>query len=174
MKYLGPLELIENRWVIGDPTRKDGLCLVLAADGMEHHRRGVPEPQAVVPWTRFVGVGVSATHYAWESTRTAGVLDVLGNSSIGAGRSGCSVGGLLRHPYEDWSVNYTHHRRRYTAAHVTMVEALFRKVSAAKAPHLLGDPVWLGTAVARLAPLPARWGPPVTRQMRETIEDLGI
>ncbi|MFE9440450.1 hypothetical protein ACFYO2_15815 [Streptomyces sp. NPDC006602] len=173
VRHLGPLELVGDRWVIGDPKRKDGSCVVLTAGGLEHHKRGVPEPLAVVPWGKFVSVGVRATHWAWQATRTAGVLDGLGGSHMGAGRSGCSVSGLLRHPYEGWSVNYTHHERLYTAAHVTVVADLFKKMSDAKALRRLGDPEWLGAAVDRLAPLPARWAPSMGRQVNAIIEDLG-
>ncbi|MFI1394143.1 hypothetical protein [Streptomyces sp. NPDC020681] len=171
-QHLGPLELVGDRWVIGDPKRKDGSCLVLTAAGIEHHMRGVPEPQAVVPWARFTGVGVTATFSAWEATRAWGFVGAFGPSHIPAGRGGCSVSGLLRHPYEPWSVNYTHHKHRYTGAHVFLVKALFREVSDAKALYRLGDADWLGAAVARLAPLPARWAPSTRRQVSEIIEDL--
>ncbi|MFD6274258.1 hypothetical protein ACFWFI_01475 [Streptomyces sp. NPDC060209] len=172
-EHLGPVELVGDRWVIGDPKRGDGLCLVLTADGMEHHRRGVPKPQAVVPWSRFVSAGVQATPWAWQATRTAGVLDALGGGVGNGGRDGCSVGGLLRHPYEDWSANYTHHERSYTGAHIFVVGALFRCLSDAKALPRLGDPEWLGAAVGRLVSVPAWWAPSARRQVRSIVEELG-
>ncbi|MFE3138157.1 hypothetical protein [Streptomyces scopuliridis] len=172
-EYLGPLELVGDRWIIGDPKRQGGSCLVLTAEGMEHHGPGAPGPSAVIPWSKFVGLNIRATFRAWHATRTMGVLGALGGGSMESGRSGCSVGGLLRHPYEGWSVIYTHHERPYTGAHVFLVKALFRKTSEARALHRLGDPEWLGAAVARLAPLPAWWAPKANRQVSEIIEDLG-
>lgn len=173
MPYLGPLELVGDRWVIGDPKRERGLCVVLTAEGVEHHARDVPEPLLFVPWTRFVSAGVTAAYKAWQTTRTAGVLDALGGSRLESGPDGCAVGGYLRHPYEDWSVRYTHHERGYTSAHVFLLKALFRKTSEAKALRRLGDPEWLGAAVDRLAPLPLWWAPKVNRQVSAIIEDLG-
>ncbi|MGW0944017.1 hypothetical protein ACWD4O_15900 [Streptomyces sp. NPDC002623] len=131
-EYLGPLELVGDRWIIGDPKREGGSCLVLTAEGMEHHEPGAPEPLAVVPWSKFVELGIRATYQAWHATRTMGVLGVLGGGHLETGRSGCSVGGLLRHPYESWSVNYTHHERPYTGDHVYVVNALFQRTSEAR------------------------------------------
>jgi hypothetical protein len=168
-EYLGPLELVGDRWVIGDPKREGGSCLVLTPEGMEHHKPGAPEPPAVVPWSKFVELGIRAAYRGWHATRTMGVL---GGSYLETGRSGCSMQGILRDPYEPWSVNYTHHERPYTGNHVYVVKALFRRTSEASALHRLGDPEWLGAAVARLAPLSAWWAPALNRQVRETLEDL--
>ncbi|MFF3334753.1 hypothetical protein ACFYWX_35330 [Streptomyces sp. NPDC002888] len=172
-EFLGPLELVGDRWIIGDPKREGGSCVVLTAEGLEHHKQGEREPLAVVPWSRVVELGVQATAWAWMATRTAGVLDALGGSRMGGGRSGCSVGGLLRHPYEGWSVNYTHHERPYTGAHVFLVHQLFLKTSEARAVRRLGDPEWLGEAVARVAPLRAWWMYSAARSVKEIIEDIG-
>ncbi|MGC5342572.1 hypothetical protein [Streptomyces sp. DT171] len=172
--HLGPLELVGDRWIIGDPKRKNGSCLVLSAEGMEHHEAGTTEPLDFVPWHRFMEVRVKATTRAWLATRTGGVLDTFGGYTQIGGRSACSVRGLVRHPYEDWSVNYTHHERPYTSSHVFLVGELFHKTSAeAKAAHRLGDPEWLGEAVTRLATLPVRWAPSASRRVTEIIKDLG-
>ncbi|MGX4690408.1 hypothetical protein [Streptomyces sp. JNUCC 63] len=171
--YLGPLELVGDRWIIGDPKREGGSCLALTAEGLEHHRHGAPELPAVVPWSKFVELHIRATYKARHATRTMGVLAALADSQMEAGPSGCSLNGILRHPYEPWSVTYTHHQRPYTGNHVYVVQALFRRTSEARALHRLGDPEWLGAAVARLAPLSAWWTPTLSRQVREIIEDLG-
>ncbi|MFI6699810.1 hypothetical protein ACIBJC_12685 [Streptomyces sp. NPDC050509] len=171
--HLGPLELVGDRWIIGDPKREGGSCLVLTAEGLERHEFGAPAPDAVVPWSRFVELKIRATFRAWHATRAMGVMGALGGGPLETGRSGCSVHGLLRHPYEGWSVNYSHHERPYTGPHVLVVKALFQKASEAKALHRLGDPEWLGAAVARLAPLRAGWAPKVNSQVSEIIEDLG-
>ncbi|MFI0817177.1 hypothetical protein ACH4TX_11805 [Streptomyces sp. NPDC021098] len=173
-EYLGPLELVGDRWIIGDPKREGGSYLVLTPEGMEHHEPGVPEPLSTIPWARFMELHIRAAFKSWHATRTMGVLGVLGGSHhMDTGPSGCSVGGLVRRPYEPWSVNYTHHERPYTGNHVYLVKELFRKTSEARALHRLGDPEWLGAAVARLAPLSTRWALSLNRQVREVIEDLG-
>lgn len=173
MEFLGPLELVGDRWIIGDPKREGGSCLVLTAEGMEHHAPGAPEPLAVMPWSKFVELRIRATYRAWYATRTMGVVGALGGGHMDTGRSGCSVGGILRHPYDLWSVNYTHHERRYTGRHVYAVKALFWRMSEARALRRLGDPEWLGAAVARLARLSAWSTPSLNRQVREIVEDLG-
>ncbi|MFD7500208.1 hypothetical protein [Streptomyces sp. NPDC059850] len=173
-EYLGPLELVGDRWIIGGPMREGGSCLVLTPEGMEHHQPGGPEPLSIIPWARFMELHIRATYKAWQATRTMGVLGVLGGGHhMDTGPSGCSVGGLVRHPYEPWSVNYTHHERPYLGNHVYLVKELFRKTSEARALHRLGDPEWLGAAVARLAPLSMCWALSLNRQVREIIEDLG-
>ncbi|MGW2900607.1 hypothetical protein ACWDAO_40045 [Streptomyces sp. NPDC001212] len=56
------------------------------------------------------------------------------------GRSGYSVTGLLRHPYEPWSANYAHHEHSYTGNHSYVLQALLPKTPDARALHRLGDP----------------------------------
>ncbi|WP_067824954.1 hypothetical protein [Actinomadura kijaniata] len=174
-EYLGPLERVGDRWVIGDAKQAGGSYLVLAAEGMEHREFGAPQPRAVVPWSRFVNLRVKAAAWAWQTTRAAGVLDMLGGSSppVG-GPDACSVWAWLRHPYEDWSADYTHHGRRYTGSHIWLVEKLFEKTVEAKAAHRLGDPEWLGEAVARLAALRVRASPRMGRRVDEILRDLGV
>ncbi len=169
--FLGPLELVGDRWVIGDPDRKRRSCLVLTTEGMAHHKDGAPEPLAVIPWGRFMWVGVNATTRAWMATRTAGALS-LGGGPPDLGGGACSVSATVRHPYEDWSVNFTHHERPYTNSHAFLVDQLFRQVSDVKALHRLGDPQWLGAAVAKLAPVRVRWAPTAVRNVREVVESL--
>ncbi|WP_344566558.1 hypothetical protein [Streptomyces axinellae] len=173
-EYLGPLELVGDRWIIGDPKREGGSCLVLTPEGMEHHRPGAPEPLAFFPWSIFVELSIRATYKAWHASRTMGVLNGVGGGYMEAGRDGCSVGGIRRHPYEPWSVNYAHHARAYSGNHVHAVRVLFRTLSEARALHRLGDAEWLGAAVVRLASLSGGWALSMTRRVRETIGDLGV
>ncbi|MEU9861598.1 hypothetical protein AB0D99_12020 [Streptomyces sp. NPDC047971] len=173
MERLGPLELVGDRWIVGDPKRADGSCLVLTADGMEHHRNAVAEPRAVVPWSRFMRMTMRATTKAWMASRTVTVLDtVAGGPFSPQGRDGCAVVALLRHPYEDWSARYSHHERPYTSAEVFWLGHLFQQTVKAKAAHRLGDREWMGAAVARLAALRPMWGFTVNRRAAEVIADL--
>ncbi|CAM5615483.1 hypothetical protein SANTM175S_01808 [Streptomyces antimycoticus] len=59
-QLLGPLELTGDRWVLGDPMRKDGLYVVLTTEGLEHRRHGEAAPQLTVQWSRFVELNVRA------------------------------------------------------------------------------------------------------------------
>ncbi|CAM3887393.1 hypothetical protein [Nocardiopsis rhodophaea] len=137
---LGPLELVGGRWTIGDPYRKEGSCLVLTSDGMEHHKLAVEGPVAVVPWSRIVdGPEVKATPRAWLATRTAGVLiESFATRGPIAGPRACSVHAYLRHPYEDVWLNYTHHERRYPYLDTCLLDLLLKKTTEAKAAHRLG------------------------------------
>ncbi|GAA2391706.1 hypothetical protein GCM10010420_14960 [Streptomyces glaucosporus] len=116
---------------------------------------------------------IRATCKAWHATRAAGVFSLLGGGHMDVGRSGCSVSGLLRHPYEHWSANCTHHECPYTGNHVYAVKALLQRTSEARALYRLGAPEWLGSAVARPAPLSTWWAVSLNRQMMGIIEDLG-
>lgn len=95
-EHLGPLELVGDRWIIEDPKREGGSCLVLTAEGMEHHEPGAPGPRAVILWSKFVELQIRATFRARHATRTMGVLGALGGGHLETGPSGCSVGGTLR------------------------------------------------------------------------------
>lgn len=170
---LGPLELVGDRWIIGDPKRDTGSCVVLTRDGMEHHERGTAEPVKAVPWARVVSVGVTGASRTWHTTRTMGFLNAVGGSHMEAGRKACSVGAYVRHPYEGWSVVYTHHERPYTYMHLHLLSELFRKVSEAKAVRLLGDPDWVATVVAKLAPTP-KWTPLPGRRVTALLTALDV
>ncbi|MFJ9826823.1 hypothetical protein ACIRSU_20990 [Streptomyces sp. NPDC101160] len=168
-EFLGPLELVGDRWVIGDPKRQGGMCLVLTEQGLEHHANGVAEPLEVVPWSRVMELGIRTTYRAWMATRGGSVLTFVSQSNaIDMGRDACSVHALVRHPYDDWVARYSHHQRAYTGAHVYLVEQLIGAVSQAKQLHRLGDPRWLGAVVEQVAPLPHRRSS--VRAIREIIE----
>ncbi|MFF7136081.1 hypothetical protein ACFZBZ_27585 [Streptomyces sp. NPDC008196] len=170
---LGPLELVGDRWVIGDPKRGQGSCVVLTRDGMEHHVRGVPEARSAVPWSRVVGLTVKASSRTWQATRTGGVVNTLGGGHLEAGPEACVVGAHLRYPQEGWKVVYGHHERAYTYQHMFLLGDLFRKTAEAGAAHLLGDPEWLAPVVAELAPTP-KWTPLPGRRVTELLTTLGI
>ncbi|MFD7409285.1 hypothetical protein ACFV7R_43155 [Streptomyces sp. NPDC059866] len=171
-QHLGPLELIGDRWVIGDPTRKDGLSIALTPEGLEHRRRGEAAPLLAMEWSRLVELKVRAAYRRWHVTPFGGLV---GGFAPGAdmGRDGCSLRGILRHPYEPWSVRYTHHERSYTGGHVIVLKALFDQLTEAKALDRLGDPEWLGAAVAKLSSYTSWYEPKGSRLVKETIRSLG-
>ncbi|NEA97975.1 hypothetical protein [Streptomyces sp. SID13726] len=157
-RLLGPLELVGDRWVIGDPKRGKGSCVVLTRAGMEHHERGVPEALSTVAWSDVIALTVKAASRTWQTSRTGGVVNALGGYHTEAGPEACAVGAHLPFPRGGWKVIYSHHRRAYTYQHMFLLGDLFKKAAEAEAAHLLGDPDWLATAVAELAPTPV-WVP---------------
>ncbi|MDO0913294.1 hypothetical protein QQM39_21320 [Streptomyces sp. DT2A-34] len=169
---LGPLELVGDRWVIGDPARKDGLCVELTPEGLEHHRRGETAPQLVLPWSRFVELKVRAAYVRWHATPAGGFVGAFAPGAD-MGRDCCSLYGILRHPYELWKVRYTHHERRYAAGHAIVLKALFDQLTEARALDRLGDPEWLGAAVAKLSPYTSWYAPKGDRLVEATIRSLG-
>ncbi|MFG2024306.1 hypothetical protein [Streptomyces sp. NPDC048825] len=171
-QHLGPLELIGDRWVIGDPTRKDGLSIVLTPEGLEHRRRGEAAPLLAIEWPQLMELKVRAAYRRWQATRGGGFVG-LGQPGADMGRDGCSLYGIRRHPYEPWSVRYTHHERRYTGSHVIVLKALFDQLTEAKTLDRLGDPEWLGAAVAKLSSYTLWYAPKGNRLVKETIQSLG-
>ncbi|WP_037681930.1 hypothetical protein [Streptomyces cellulosae] len=169
-QYLGPLELIGERWVIGDPTRKQGLSLVLTPEGLEHHRRGEAAPLLAVEWSRFMELQVRAAHRRWHTTPGLGLSAQPGAD---LGPDGCSLHGLVRHPYDLWSARYTHHERRYTGGHVIVLKALFGRLTEARALNRLGDPEWLGAAVAKLSSHTSWSASKGDLLVKETLKSLG-
>ncbi|GAA1574708.1 hypothetical protein ACIQV2_32565 [Streptomyces globosus] len=169
---LGPLELVGERWVIGDPTREAGLSIVLTPEGLEHRRRGETAPLTAIKWGQFVNLGVRVAYRKWQTSPAAGFVAAARNADWG--RDGCSLQGNLRHPYERWSVRYTHHERRYAAGHVIVLQALFDQLSDAKELYRLGDPEWLGSAVTELSSYTSWYAPRGNRLVKATIRSLGV
>lgn len=136
-----PSELIGHPWVIGDPTRKDGLSTVLTPEGLKHRRREEAAPLLATEWPRFMELQVRAAYRRWHVTRFGGLV-CGGGFAHGAvmGREGCSLQGIVRHPYEPWSVRYTQHERGYTGGHVIVLKALLDRLTEAKALDRLGMP----------------------------------
>ncbi|WP_405435075.1 hypothetical protein OG373_40940 [Streptomyces avidinii] len=83
-------------------------------------------------------------------------------------RDGCSLQGIVRHPYEPWSVRYTQHERGYTGGQVIVLKALLDRLTEAKALDRLGEPEWLGAAAAKLSSYTSWYAPKGTRLVTET------
>ncbi|MFB7833196.1 MULTISPECIES: hypothetical protein [unclassified Streptomyces] len=156
MGTLGPLELVGDRWVIGDPEREGGVHLVLTAEGLEHRENGTPEPLELLPWSRVMQLDIRAASRSWMATRSANVLMWITQSRADMGRYACSVHALVRHPYDDWRARYSHHERVYRAAPTYLLQLLLEAVSDAKLVHRLGDAEWLGAVIEQVADLPFR------------------
>ncbi|MET9545099.1 hypothetical protein ABZY36_07270 [Streptomyces sp. NPDC006627] len=171
-QYLGPLELRGNQWVIGDPTRGDGLSVVLRPEGLEQRRRREATPLLAIEWPDFTVLWVRAAFRRWQVTAGGGFVGAF-QPGVDTGRDGCSVHGILRRSHEQWSVRYTHHERRYTGGHVIALKALFSELTAVKKLDRLGDREWLGTAVAKLSSHSSWSRSKGGLLVKETIQSLG-
>jgi hypothetical protein len=152
--------------------RKDGLCVVLTPEGLEQRRGEETAPRLAVEWSQFVELKVRAAYRSWHATPGGGFVGAFATGAE-TGRDGCSLHGILRHPYELWEARYTHHRRRYTGGHVIVLKALFDQLTEAKALERLGDPEWLGSAVAKLSSTTSWYAPKANRLVEATIRSLG-
>ncbi|MEV1005957.1 hypothetical protein [Streptomyces sp. NPDC049881] len=150
---LGPLELSGGRWVVGDLKRAGGSCFVLADAGLEHRRPGPQETRTLIPWPRFRVLHLRATRRTWLAARPLGMLNGASAAGPVGGPSACSMAGLLRDPYEYWTVGYSHHRREYDHKDIYLAGHLFPIAVKAGAADRLGDPEWVGDVVARLTEL---------------------
>ncbi|MFJ9743144.1 hypothetical protein [Streptomyces sp. NPDC101166] len=85
------------------------------------------------------------------STRAVGFLnDIGGGGSVGM--LGPCLRVTLRHPYEDWVAQFSHHQRRYGLVHLALLRELFRQTSETGEFERLGDGDWLAWVVKQLSP----------------------
>ncbi|MFB0616222.1 hypothetical protein [Streptomyces sp. AGS-58] len=159
---LGPLELCDGRWVVGDPGKRH--WLEFRTDGLYQHEPG-SEGQ-LIPWPRIM-LGMNLTmgseFPARGSNGFGGILGGLPGPWRGHGSGYLHM--TLRHPYENRIVRFDRHPRPYPGSHLVFLQTLTTRVIDTGQTHLLGDPEWLGRVVARLAPQrPRGW-----RGMREAV-----
>ncbi|NEC66142.1 hypothetical protein [Streptomyces sp. SID9727] len=149
---LGPLELADGRWGIGDSARPGTHWLELCPDGFHQH---APDAERqLVPWARVM-TGIRLT-WGKHARNTAGRGKYTLKGMV-ADRDGGWLHMPLRDPYEDQHLGFDQHTRPYRAVDVLRLEALLRRLTDEGRPHLLGDPEWLGRAVAALAGGKNRW-----------------
>ncbi|WP_345694848.1 hypothetical protein [Kitasatospora terrestris] len=151
---LGPLEWSGDRWTIGDPTARRAQYLTLDPEGLAAWKGG--GRTEVVPWRRFMELHLPAEPTRLDNSRTLAVLADLalnlnGFSRFGGGPAG--VGATLRHPYEYWGADFSHHARRYSRYSVGLASELLAQTVASARPERLGDPAWVRAVVTALAPL---------------------
>ncbi|MFG2819239.1 hypothetical protein ACGFX4_07395 [Kitasatospora sp. NPDC048365] len=151
---LGPLEWSGDRWTIGDPTARRAQYLTLEPEGLAAWEDG--SRTEVVPWRRFMELHLSAEPTRLGNSRTLAVFanivhSLNGTSQVGGGPAG--VGATLRHPYEYWGADFSHHARRYSRYSIDLVSELLAQTVASARPERLGDPAWVRATVTALAPL---------------------
>ncbi len=142
---LGPLELTGGRWGVGDAARPGTHWVEFRPDGLHQH-----EPDSggrSIPWSRIMG-GVRLTwgKHPWN-TNNRGKYTLKG---MVAERAGGWLHLTLRHPYEDQQLRFDLHERPYRAVDALRLESLLRQLVEEGKPQLLGDPEWVGRAVAHL------------------------
>ncbi|NXY96633.1 hypothetical protein HYE82_20030 [Streptomyces sp. BR123] len=156
---LGPLELVEGIWVVGDSGRPGGSWLEFREEGM--YRRARDGDGELIPWSRImlgIAVYVGRGYPSHGQYTVAGLLGNVPGPLRAHGRGHLDV--TLRHPYGDHKLTFDRHPRAYRVGETFLLEELLSQVVAAKEAHRLGDPDWLGRAVGRLEPL----GPWLTRR----------
>ncbi|MGW7200682.1 hypothetical protein [Streptomyces chryseus] len=150
---LGPLELVDGRWVLGDVGRSGGGAWVeFRAEGLYAHARDGGEH--AIPWPRIMlgmGLALGGRHPKSGNLTLLGMLGGLPGAF--RGRGGGYLHMTLRHPYENDAVFFDRHPRWYPQTHLTLLEELLRQAVRAGEAHRLADGDWLGRVVGRLAPL---------------------
>jgi hypothetical protein len=105
-------------------------------------------------WSRIVtGVWITWGKHPWN-TNDRGKYTLKGTV---ASRGGGWMHMTLRHPPEEHRLRFAQHARPYRAVDVLRLEYLLRQLVDDGKPHLLGDPEWVGRAVAYLAGGNNRW-----------------
>ncbi|APU39118.1 hypothetical protein [Streptomyces sp. TN58] len=153
---LGPLELVEGVWVIGDSRRPGGSWIEFREEGLLHRqaRRGESE---LIPWSRIMlgmAVYVGRGYPRSGQYTLAGMLGNMPGPFRGHG--GGHLDMTVRHPYEDRRLAFDRPARPYRLLDTFVLEQLLSQVVAAGEAHRLGDPDWLRTVVGRLESLNAR------------------
>ncbi|MFG2279519.1 hypothetical protein ACGFNQ_12595 [Streptomyces asoensis] len=150
--YLGPLQLVGGVWGFGDATRPDTHWVEVRPDGLRQHVPG--SARRSVPWNRIMtGIWITWGNQSW-SADGRGVYTLKG--TVAPGVSGW-MRMTLRHPYEDDQLRFDQHTRPYRAVDALRLEYLLRHLVAHEELPLLGDPQWVGRAVAHLGREQSRW-----------------
>lgn len=95
----------------------------------------------------MTGVWLTWGKHAWN-TNNRGKYTLKG---MVAERTGGWMHLTLRHPYEDLQLRFDQHERPYRAVDALRLEHLLRQLIDEEKLQLLGDPEWVGRAVAHLA-----------------------
>lgn len=156
MKYgesaLGPLELVDGHWVLGDAGRPGGARVEFREDGLHAFGRDAVAGE-VIPWARIM-LGFRLTLGGRYPSRgeiycPTGVLGGLPGPF--RGRGGGYLHMTLRHPYEDHLLFFDRHPRWYRTQDILTLRAVMTQLVADGEVHRLGDADWTARVVARLS-----------------------
>ncbi|WP_343235266.1 hypothetical protein [Streptomyces sp. SID10853] len=152
---LGPLERVNDRWIVGDYLRPGSVWLEFGADGLYQHagregRAGKTEEQ-VIPWSRvmLIGFTLGGKHPPKGSYGVRALLGGLPGPWRGHGRGYLHL--TLRHPYENGLVTFDRHPRWYDLTDLSWFQELLRQTAGEGEAHRFADAEWLGRAVGALA-----------------------
>ncbi|MEU8577068.1 hypothetical protein [Streptomyces asoensis] len=149
---LGPLQMVDGIWAVGDTARPGTRWVELRPDGLQQHEPNTDGRS--IPWSRIMtGIWITWGNQSW-STDSRGVYTLKG--TVAPGVSGW-MRMTLRHPYEEEQLRFDQHPRPYRAVDTLRLEYLLRHLVAQEQLPLLGDPKWVGRAVAYLAREQSRW-----------------
>ncbi|MET8685328.1 hypothetical protein ABZV77_14025 [Streptomyces sp. NPDC004732] len=152
---LGPLELVDGRCVVGDVRRPGGCWVEFREEGLYRHVPAAAEGE-LIPWNRvMLGLRVIIGRGYPSKGGNYSLRGLLGGLPGFRGRGVGHLDMTLRHPYEDWSVEFGRHHRSYRFTEVLLLDELLKQTVAAGEAHRLADAAWLGDVVARLKPLTA-------------------
>lgn len=154
-RQLGPLELVAGEWIVGDPSGRQSRYLKLQGQGISCWVGGTETE--VIPWSRFMNLHLSVQPSRLGNSKVlAKVTDIAlaltGILRIGGGEA--YLAATLRHPYEDWSADFTHAARKYDRREIHLAEEFFKQVVESGRATRLGDPQWVTEMVEKIASLP--------------------
>ncbi|GHF96907.1 hypothetical protein [Streptomyces thermodiastaticus] len=166
---LGPLAPAGGRWGIGDAERPGRHWVEFRPDGLCRHQPDAEEQ--LIPWSRVMtGIWITWGRFPWN-TGSRGKYTLRGKV---AGRAAGWLHMTLRHPYEDAALRFDRHEAKYRAVDAVRLEELLRQLVETDRLRLLGDPDWVGRAVAHLSGGgPARTPGALRRAVTEAIEAAG-
>ncbi|MEV0532981.1 hypothetical protein [Kitasatospora sp. NPDC050463] len=141
-EHLGPLVRVGDRWILGDHEGR--AHLTFEPEGLVHRVTG-RDPH-LVPWERLMELGVAVTVDRFSSSRIGGLLSKTAMSTRGS-----CLRAMVRHPYDMWSPEFSHHRGFYSSREIVLLQVLLGTVVDRKRSELLGDDAWLTAAVHRMA-----------------------
>ncbi|MGC0383416.1 hypothetical protein [Streptomyces sp. SAI-129] len=161
---LGPLELTDGRWRVGDAAQPGAHWVEFRPDGLHQHE---PDSEGrLVPWSRIMnGIRITWGKHPWN-TNSRGLYTLRG---MVATRDGGWLHMTLRHPYEDHQLRFDQHARPYRAVDALRLEALLRQLADEGRLQLLGDPEWVGRATAHLVGGGNRWI--TSRALRQAVAE---
>ncbi|MFI9330238.1 hypothetical protein ACIGZJ_22165 [Kitasatospora sp. NPDC052868] len=149
---LGPLELVDGRWILGDVGRPGGGAWVeFGADGLHAHARDSGEE--VIPWHRIMSgmTLVLGGRYPGRGGNVTLIGLLGGLPGPFHGRGGGYLRMTVRTPYDDHAVFFDRHPRRYPLMELAVLEELLTQTVDAGEAHRLADDDWLAGVVERLA-----------------------
>ncbi|MFB8172101.1 hypothetical protein ACFC60_29550 [Kitasatospora purpeofusca] len=137
-----PLVRVDGQWLLGD--HRDRTHLEFAPEGIVPHADG--QAGEVVPWARFMALGLQVTTHRWMGSRRTALLSLGQMAPLGL--TGPHLAATVRHPYTYWTGRFSHHRgMQYAPSGLVTLGVLLGVTVDAGEAALLGDRAWMDEAV---------------------------